>query len=121
MISSQLTLYSLIVMLMLILQDSQRWSWCKPYKRQVSAQLHYFSWQSTYCMALTASVRSFSQYSWEWIFKSIAGTSEGTCCHYSCKGLQGQQWSLLVGYKPMYYPSHKVLPCQVAFLLECSP
>jgi hypothetical protein len=35
--------------------------------------------------------------------------------------LPGKQWSLLVGYKPMYYPLHKVLPSQVTFLLECSP
>jgi hypothetical protein len=27
---------------------------------------------------------------------------------HAAKGLRGQQWSLLVGYKPMYYPSHKV-------------
>jgi hypothetical protein len=57
--------------------------------------------------------------------RSVTGasdwTSEGTCCHYSCKGLWGQQWSLFVGYEPTYYPSHKVLPCQVALLLECSP
>jgi hypothetical protein len=40
---------------------------------------------------------------------------------HASKDLRGQQWSLFVGYEPTYYPSHKVLPCQVALLLECSP
>jgi hypothetical protein len=35
----------------------------QPYKRQVSPRLYYFSWQSTSCVALTASVRNLSQYS----------------------------------------------------------